>query len=273
MKSVLITGAGAGIGAATARALVQRGYDVHAGVRRLVDAPPGTTPVRLDVTDDVQLATAIAQVGQATGDAGLHALINNAGIIVQGPLELMPSSEWRDQFDVNVVGPAALMRAFLPLLRLGHGRIVNVSAPTARVAMPFLAPLSASKAALESLSHAARLELAPWRIPVVLVVPGAMDTGIFPRAGKRSEATLDAATAEQRALYEPALAALGRAMAKTKLGDVAVAVGGIVEAVEARKPKRRYLAGRDARSAGLLAHLPMRTRDRLLASYLGLRQP
>ena len=106
---------------------------------------------------------------------------------------------------------------------------------------------------------------------MVLVVPGAMDTGIFARAGKRSEATLDAATAEQRALYEPALDALGRAMAKAKLGDVAVVVDVIVEAVEARKPKLRYLAGRDARGAGLLAHVPMRTRDRLLASYLGLR--
>ncbi|HEY7050055.1 MAG TPA: SDR family NAD(P)-dependent oxidoreductase [Jatrophihabitantaceae bacterium] len=271
MKSVLITGAGAGIGAATARALVQRGYDVYAGVRRLDDAPRGTTPLRLDVTDDAQIADAVAQVDRATGGAGLHALINNAGIIVQGPLELMPSGEWRDQFDVNVVGPAALMRACVPLLRKGNGRVVNVSAPTARVAMPFLAPLSASKAALESLSHAARLELAPWRIPVVLVVPGAMDTGIFARAGKRSEATLDAATPEQRALYEPALGALAEALAKTKLGDVAVVVDVIVEAVEARKPRLRYLAGRDARSAGLLAHLPMRTRDRLLASYLGLR--
>src|SRR5262249_25300353 len=131
MKSVLITGAGAGIGAAAARALVQRGYDGHAGVRRLDDAPAGPTHGQPEVTDDAQIAAAVAQVSRATGGAGLHALINNAGIIVQGPLELTPSGEWRDQFDVNVVGPAALMRACLPLLRKGNGRVVNVSAPTA----------------------------------------------------------------------------------------------------------------------------------------------
>jgi NAD(P)-dependent dehydrogenase (short-subunit alcohol dehydrogenase family) len=271
MKSVLLTGAAGGIGSVTARALVERGYDVHAGVRRPQDAPAGTRPVRLDVTDDAQVAAAVAQVGRAVGTAGLHALINNAGIIVQGPIEVTPPTEWREQFDVNVVGPAALTRACLPLLRQGNGRVVNVSAPTARVAMPFLGPLSASKAALESLSHAARLELAPWHIPVVIVVPGAMDTEIFARAGKRAEATLGATTAEQRALYEPALGALARTMARTKLGDAAVVAKAIVEAVEARKPKIRYVAGRDARAAALLSHVPARMRDRLLTSYLGLR--
>lgn len=268
MPAVLITGANGGIGSATAHALIERGYDVFAGVRTVRDAPAGAQPVQLDVTDDAQIDAAVKHISSAVD--GLHAVINNAGIIVQGPFELLPSSEWREQFDVNVVGPAALTRAFLPLLRAGRGRVVNVSAPTGRVAMPFLAPLSASKAALESWSQAARLELAPWRIPVVLIVPGAMDTAIFARAGARAEAVLGAAAPEQRALYEPALAALAKTMANTKLGDVAGVAEAIVRAVAARRPKLRYVAGRDARGAALLAHVPSRARDRLVASYLGL---
>ncbi|HZE48714.1 MAG TPA: SDR family NAD(P)-dependent oxidoreductase [Jatrophihabitantaceae bacterium] len=272
MNAVLITGASRGIGEATARALVERGYDVYAGVRRVTDAPAGTRPVQLDVTDEASIASAVEDIAALLGGSGLQALINNAGIIVQGPLELTPADELRQQFEVNVIGPAAVMRACVPLLRQGNGRIVNISAPTARVAMPFLGPLSASKAALESLSHAARVELAPWRIPVVLVVPGAMDTQIFTRAGERAEATFDAAPSGQRALYEPALAALEATLAKAKPNDVGVAVKAIVRAVESRKPKTRYVAGRDARSAAMLTHVPTRTRDRLLISYLGLRK-
>lgn len=139
-----------------------------------------------------------------------------------------------------------------------------------RTAVPFLGPISASKAALESLSDAARVELAQWRIPVVLVEPGAMDTPIFAKADAAARAPLAAAPPERLALYQPALAAVAMASAKQKRSPVSIAVAAIVKAVQAGKPNARYVAGRDASTLVMLLRLPAGRRDRLLASNLGL---
>ena len=275
--AVLATGAAGGIGAALTRELIDHGYIVYAGVRDTTLARP-TLPadarlVALDVTDPASVSAAAADVGRQQGDAGLHAVVNNAGIIVQGPLELATTDELRDQFDVNVVGPMNVIAAFLPLLRRGTpGRIVNISAATARTSVPFMGPISASKAALESLSDALRVELAPWDIPVVVVEPGATQTPIFAKAEARAHATLAAAPADRLALYEPALTAVGKATAKTKLHPVETITKVILTAVRARNPKPRYVSGSDARNLVLLSHLPSRARDRLLTGTLGLRK-
>ncbi|NUW32615.1 SDR family NAD(P)-dependent oxidoreductase [Nonomuraea sp. SMC257] len=191
-------------------------------------------------------------------------------MIVQGPLELVPEAELRRQFEVNVYGPANVMRAFLPLVRKGKGRIVNISAPTARTAIPFLAPISASKAALESLSDAARVELAPWDIPVVLIQPGAMATAIFDKAGAAARTALAEAPAERRTLYGKQLEALDKMLAGQRLSPVTAVVDAIVRAVEARRPRPRYVVGADARALVMLSRLPTRLRDKLLTRTLGL---
>jgi NAD(P)-dependent dehydrogenase (short-subunit alcohol dehydrogenase family) len=272
-KSVLVTGAGGGIGTALTRALSDRGFVVYAGVRG--DAPelaglPGVRIVRLDVTDERSVADAAAEVAAAQGDNGLQAVINNAGIIVQGPLELVPLDELRRQFEVNVYGPALVTRAFLPLLRTGGGRLISVSAPTGRVAMPYLGVLSASKAALESLSDAARVELAPWGIPVSIVQPGAMATGIFAKAETAGRKSLAGSDSEILGLYQPALDAIEKAMAGQSLSPVDTVVKVMIRALEARRPKPRYTAGRDARAVVVLSWLPTRLRDRLLESTMGI---
>lgn len=157
--AVFLTGAAGGIGLATARRLAAHGFRVYAGVRGEVSEPRSISRVELiecDVTKATSVAEAARQIDRNEHGRGLRAVINNAGVIVQGPLELVPSGEWRRQFEVNVFGPALVTSQFLPLLRAGQGRLINISATSARVALPFFGPVSASKAALESFSDAAR---------------------------------------------------------------------------------------------------------------------
>ena len=271
-KTVLITGAAGGIGAAATRRLAQLGYTVYAGVRSPaphLDGIDGVRTLRLDVTDADDVREAAALVTAEMGS--LHALVNNAGVIVQGPLELVPISELRRQFEVNVFGPAQVTAAFLPLLRAGRGRLVNMSAPTARAAVPFFGPISASKAALESLSDALRGELAAWKIPISVIEPSATDTPIFRTAEKTAAASLGTVPPELLDLYASALASVTEAGAKMKLAPVDPVVATIVRAVRSRRPKARYTVGRDAKAAAVLAKLPVGLRTSLVLRALGIK--
>jgi NAD(P)-dependent dehydrogenase (short-subunit alcohol dehydrogenase family) len=275
LGNVFITGSAAGVGAATTRLLVAAGYTVYAGVHKDVGTLEQLADVRLvpiDVSDPHSVAAAAEQVSAHVGAAGLSAVINNAGLIVQGPLELVPPEQLRRQFEVNTFGPAYVAQAFLPLLRAGSGRLINISAPTARVAVPFMAPIGASKAAVASLSDALRLELAAWGIPVVVVEPGGTQTEIFAKAEADMRTWLAAADSDRVALYRNQLAAFGAAAAKQKLGQVEPVAKVIVKAVGARRPKRHYAAGKGVALFGVLAHLPAGLRERLLTTVFGLRR-
>lgn len=273
MGNVFITGAAAGIGAATAVLLAEQGYTVFAGIHDDPGALAALLRVRtvpIDVTDPSSVRAAAEQVGRGVGDEGLLAVVNNAGVIVQGPLELVLPQDLRRQFEVNTFGPAHVAQAFLPLLRTGRGRIVNISAPTARVPVPFMGPISASKAALASLSDALRVELAAWKIPVVIIEPGGTATSIFAKADTAARAALAATEPEQVALYRNHLAAVASAAAKQKPGPVDAVARVVVKAIQARRPRRRYAVGPGARQLGVLSHLPARLRDRLITAVFGL---
>jgi NAD(P)-dependent dehydrogenase (short-subunit alcohol dehydrogenase family) len=271
--NVFITGASAGIGAATTRLLADQGYTVYAGVHkddRLLAGLRGVRQVPIDVADPDSVAAAARHVAAQTGEAGLQAVINGAGLIVQGPLELVHPEDLRYQFDVNAFGPAYVTAAFLPLLRTGHGRVINVSALTARVPAPFLAPLAASKAALASMSDSLRLELAAWRIPVCVIEPGATQTGIFAKAAAAAQSRLAYTDPGLAGLYRDQLAAFGKAASRQKLGPVEPIAQTILTAVRAGKPKRRYSVGSGVRLGGMLAHMPAGVRDRLITAFFGL---
>ncbi|WP_019931731.1 SDR family NAD(P)-dependent oxidoreductase [Nocardia sp. BMG111209] len=266
--NVFITGASAGIGAATADLLVRRGYTVFAGVHTTAATPrPGLRPVPIDVTDPESVSAAAELVAAEVGGAGLRAVVNNAGIIVQGPLELVSPAELQRQFAVNTLGPAYVCRSFLPLVRAGHGRIVNISAPTARVPVPFLGPIGASKAALVSLSDALRSELAAWHIPVVVVEPGGTRTEIFTKAERVAAATM---ATDRAPLYGAQLAAVAKAAARQPLGPIDPVAAAVARAVAARNPKRHYAAGTGVRLFGVIAALPDPLRDRVVATAFGL---
>jgi NAD(P)-dependent dehydrogenase (short-subunit alcohol dehydrogenase family) len=271
--NVFITGAAAGIGAAVTRLLADDGYTVYAGVHSdtgSLDRVAGVRPVPIDVTDPASVAAAAGQVARQAGNSGLRALINNAGIILQGPVELMEPAQLERQFAVNTLGPAYAIQAFLPLLRAGGGRVINISAPTARVPLPYLAALSGSKAALSAMSDALRLELADWGIPVIVVEPGATDTRIFAKAEAAAKTSLSAADPGRVALYERQLAAVATATARQRTAPVDSVARTIAAAMRAARPRRHYTSGTEARAAGLLAGLPAGVKERLITRLLGI---
>ncbi len=279
-EGIVITGASTGIGAACALGLDRLGYRVFAGVRRVQDgealakqASTRLTPVMLDVTEADSIAMAAELVRSAVGGWGLAGLINNAGIAVGAPLEAVPIPDLRRQFEVNVVGLVAVTQAFLPMLRQGRGRIINMGSIAGRATMPLMGPYSASKYALEALTDALRLELLPWSIGVSIIEPGAIATPIWEKSGHAARMLEASVSPELRALYAPAVAAVKQAVegaAKRAIVPEAV-VRAVVHALTAPRPKTRYLVGWDAKiRAWMVKLLPDRLADRLLVAVLKL---
>ena len=279
-KSVVITGASTGIGAACALHMDQMGWRVFAGVRKQGDAEAlraqgsaQLTPISLDVTDTVSISTAASAVAGAVGATGLAGLVNNAGIVVPGPIEFLPLPDLRRQLEINVVGQVAVTQAFLPLIRAGHGRIVNMGSIAGRMATPFTGAYGASKFALEALTDALRLELQPWDISVSIIEPGAVATPIWEKSAKTAEAMLGAAPPETLVLYAEAIEALKKTAAhaaKNAVDPVKVARA-VAHALTAAKPRTRYVIGREAKIQAAMALLvPDRVRDNLIARAMRL---
>ena len=266
--TVVISGASTGIGRATALHLEGLGFDVLAGVRREADAPEGTTPLLLDVTDQA----AIDALAQRVAGRPLAGLVNNAGIGVGGPVEHIPLAEWRRQFDVNLFGHVAMTQALLPALLAGRGRIVNIGSIGGRQALPLLSPYAASKFAMHGLSDSLRLELRRQGVHVALVEPGAIATEIWRKADESFEAIESDLPAEVAARYRKELdgarKASDRAARHAIPADKVAAVVG--HALTARRPRARYVVGADARGQALIERLPAAARDRLLRLAFGI---
>jgi NAD(P)-dependent dehydrogenase (short-subunit alcohol dehydrogenase family) len=261
--------------------LDKRGWQVFAGVRSEADgerlraqASPRLVPLRLDVTDEACLAAAAQCVGETVGPAGLAGLVNNAGIVVAGPLELLPLAELRKQFEVNVIGQVATTQAFLPLVRKAKGRIVNMGSFNGRITSPYLGPYAASKHAMEAISDALRIELRTWGIQVSLIEPCSIATPIWEKSFAAADNLASSAEQEKVALYEDDLEALRKAT--QKLADNALPVDRVVQAVvhalTSRRPKTRYPVGLETHLAFRLHKwTPDRLWDRLIKGQLGLR--
>lgn len=270
-RAAFVTGATGGLGFAVTRRLAAEGWTVHAAHRtaadavRLAELPGDVRPVALDVTDEDSVRAAAAQAGSP-----VDALVNSAGLIVQGFWEQVPDDALRRQFEVNVLGLMSVTRALLPALRVGGGRIVNIGALSSLVALPFFGPIAASKAALASLSDSLRVELRHQGVRVALVEPGAMRTEIFTRAADSARSAGLAGGPEVEAFYARALGTAAEAVAATKLHPVDAAVDAVHHALTARRPRTRYLVGPDARTVRVARRLPTGVRDRALLSALKL---
>jgi NAD(P)-dependent dehydrogenase (short-subunit alcohol dehydrogenase family) len=272
MGTILVTGASTGIGEACALRLAGAGHRVLAGVRRdddgrrLAERSGSIEPVMLDVTDATAIATLRERVAQQE-DGGLDGLVNNAGVARGGPLEFLPLDEWRQQFEVNVIGQVAVTQALLPALRVRRGRIVFVGSISGRVATPFLAPYGASKHALEAVAEALREELRAWGLPVVVVEPGAVRTPIWGKGRAYADEIERRLPAAALALYAGAIDQVRRQIdAQEQIGVAPDAVAAVVErALTAARPRYRYLVGRDAKVAGALERfLPDRVMSALV---------
>lgn len=280
MKYALVTGASTGIGHACACALAERGYRVFAGVRTEADAERiraegggEIEPVTLDVTDPGQITAAARHVSAACGETGLHGLVNNAGIAVAGPLEFIPMEDFARQMAVNVNGLLAVTQAFLPLLRRAAGRLCLISSTNGFLSPPFMGPYSASKFAVEALGDALRVELAPWKIRVSLVQPGAIQTPIWDKSKAANEALLARMPAACTELYGGAIEVMrreaekmaGRAVPVRRVSDC------VVHALTSKRPRTRYLCGGGGRMEWFVARwLPDTWRDRLIRLATGL---
>jgi NAD(P)-dependent dehydrogenase (short-subunit alcohol dehydrogenase family) len=276
--NVLITGASGGVGTALTQALDDAGWRVFAGVRSpeaaaAVEAVGGdVTAVQLEITDEESIRRAAANVAGQVGERGLTGLVNNAGTIVQGPLELVPIHALRRQFEVNVIGQMAVTQAFLPLLREGEGTLVNMGAATGRVTVPMLGAISASKTALESLTDALRMELKHQGVGVTIVEPGAMETAIFDKAAASGAADGYAGSEATRRLYAQALETVAEVTANQRTSPVDGVVKTVVRALSSGNPDPRYVVGRDAGQLVMLRRFPQGLRDRLLMNTMGLRR-
>jgi NAD(P)-dependent dehydrogenase (short-subunit alcohol dehydrogenase family) len=277
----LITGASTGIGAACALELDRRGYRVFAGVRSLADAErlqshasARLTPLRLDVTRADDIAAAAATVDEAVGPAGLAGLVNNAGIVVAGPLELLPLERFRTQLEVNVVGPLAVTQAFLPALRRAKGRIVNIGSANSRIVAPYLGPYSASKHALAAMSRAMHLELRTWGIHVALVEPGGHATPIWDKTLAASDVLERQTPSDAVDMYRADLDAMRTATRHmaASADPADNVVHAVVHALTARRPRVRYPVGFETRLLfRLIKWLPDRLWDRILLRALGMK--
>jgi NAD(P)-dependent dehydrogenase (short-subunit alcohol dehydrogenase family) len=269
MPSVLVTGAGRGIGKSIVDHLSSRGWDVIAGVRSEQDSdavtktnPQRISAVILDVTD----AKHIAALADALPER-LDAVVNNAGIVVSGPLEAVTPDDWRKQLEINVIGQIAVTQAVLPRLRQSRGRVVFISSVNGQLSMPLVGAYCASKYALEAAADALRMELRPWGIGVVLVEPAQTDTDMWRSADTMVVETEAALTPEHRGLYAEHIAGFKKRIpVSQKIAVPAEKVSAVVEeALTARRPRARYVVGlANKLQVAVVTKLPTRARDRLL---------
>jgi NAD(P)-dependent dehydrogenase (short-subunit alcohol dehydrogenase family) len=283
-KDVVVTGVSTGIGFATTKVLVAKGFRVFGSVRKQADADRlqsefgnGYVPLIIDISDADAVHQAAQQVGSMIGDRNLVGLVNNAGIVVSGPLLYMRPSEYKRQLEVNMISPLVVIQAFAPLLgtnkkRQGPtGRIVNMSSSTAKVVVPLLGAYSSSKCGLEGMSDALRRELMLFGIDLVIIEPGTVKTEMYDKGEKEDLSEFketeywEAVQKFQRFIVTEART---NGLPPERLGEA------VHVALTAAKPKARYaVVPQRFKNWTLPRLLPMRMLDAYLAKQMGLTKP
>jgi len=268
-RVVLITGASSGIGLASARRLAAAGNKVYGTSRSGASVDPAFQMLAMDVTDDAAVDRGVARVIDA--ESRIDVLVNNAGIGIAGSVEDTSIDEARAQFETNVFGMLRLCRAVLPHMRRQRaGLIVNMSSIAGLVPVPFQAHYSASKAAIESITEALRMEVRPFGIDVVLLEPGDFRTG-FTANRVRVAAANDASPYKAR--FERAIGVMER---DEQAGDSPDVVARVLERiVVARSPSLRYSVGKALQRAApaLRQVLPAGLYERLLMQTYDIHRP
>ncbi len=280
MKSVVITGSSTGIGRACALMLDRNGFRVFAGVRKEADgealrsvSSESLTPVYIDVTDAGSIQAMAEEVGSAVGDAGLHGLVNNAGTTLPCPIEFLPLDGFRRQLEVNLVGPLAVTQALLPMLRQGHGRVVNVTSAAGRAGVPLMAPYVSAKHALEGISDVMRLEFRQLGIHVAIIEPGFVGTEMGGKLQRDTEGAVGALPDEGRRRYGPALGKLAERIGHHAAtgSPPAVIAKDVLHALTSKRPRTRYPSGAGAKPMLFMRRvLPDRQFDRIILRTGGL---
>jgi NAD(P)-dependent dehydrogenase (short-subunit alcohol dehydrogenase family) len=269
MPSVLVTGAGRGIGLAITEHMSQRGWDVYAtarsaDARQSLARLPNVHAISLDITD----RPAIAALPDLL-PAELNGVVNNAGIVVNGPVEGLTLEDLTRQLDVNVISQIAVTQAVLPKIRASHGRMVFVSSVSGLFTTPGTGAYNASKYAIESLADALRMELRPWRIPVSLIEPGPIRTDMWTGVLDEHDHMVGLLRDEHRRLYAPQLAGTRKLLARMQkmAADPSRVTKAVEHALTAKRPKPRYLLDFPSRAQkALIAITPTAVSDAVLAA-------
>ena len=282
MRSVVITGASTGIGWATAKLLLDRGFRVFGSVRQQADADrlkrefgANFTPLLFDVTDEAAILSAAREVRAALGGETLAGLVNNAGIAVAGPLLELPIERFRSQMDINVIGPIMASQAFGPLLgadpqlRGPKGRIVMMSSVAGKSGNPLGSAYAASKHAIEGLSESLRRELMLFGIDVIIIAPGAVKTPIW---GKSRAANAEGDSNSPYRGVRAKVLDFAKHLSEIALPPEKIAEG-ILKALTSPSPKVRYQIAPDPMRQLIINTLPKRMVDKLIAKRLGLMPP
>jgi NAD(P)-dependent dehydrogenase (short-subunit alcohol dehydrogenase family) len=283
-KDVVVTGVSTGIGRGSTKVLVSKGFRVFGSVRKQADADRlqrefgnGFVPLMMDITDADAVHQAAQKVGSIIGDRNLVGLVNNAGVVVSGPLLYLRLSEYRRQLEVNMISPLVVIQAFAPLLgtdkkRQGPaGRIVNISSSGAKIPIPLIGAYSSSKCGLEGMSDALRIELMLFGIEVVMIEPGTVNTSMYDKGEKE-----DLSEFKQTEYWEAVQnfqkwivnEARTNGLAPERLGEA------VHLALSTAKPKTRYaVIPQRFKNWTLLRLLPVRMFDNFIAKQMGLKKP
>jgi NAD(P)-dependent dehydrogenase (short-subunit alcohol dehydrogenase family) len=274
---VVVTGASTGIGAATVKELAHRGFHVLAGVRREVDVVAlrdlgvqGIEPLILDITVESDITAIADRVADDPRNRPLRALVNNAGIAINAPVETLPIAQWRQQFEVNLFGHIAMTQALLPALLNSSGTVVNISSVGGKVVLPTYGAYAGSKFALEAVSDALRREVGTAGVKVVVVEPGAVKTEIAERGIATSQELSASMSAVQLARYGDVMDAVTiQARSFNETGVSAEAAAAVIaKAATASRPRTRYTIGRDA---AILLRVSRFVSDRTLDNIVRLQ--
>jgi NAD(P)-dependent dehydrogenase (short-subunit alcohol dehydrogenase family) len=280
-KDVVVTGVSTGIGRGTTRVLVSKGFRVFGSVRKQADAErlqtefgEGFVPLIMDITDADAVHQAAQKVGSMIGDRNLVGLVNNAGIVVSGPLLYVKPSEYRRQLETNMISPLVVIQAFAPLLgtekkRQGpNGRIVNISSTTVEVTIPLLGAYSSSKSGLEGMSDALRRELMLFGIDVVIIEPGTVNTAMYDKGEKEDLSEFKPTEyweAVQNFQKYIVTEARTNGLPPERIGEA------VHVALTTAKPKARYAVVPQRFKNWILPRLlPVRMLDAYLAKQMGL---
>jgi NAD(P)-dependent dehydrogenase (short-subunit alcohol dehydrogenase family) len=283
MRSVVVTGASTGIGHASVKLLLDKGFKVFGSVRKQADAErlkgelgANFTPLLFDITDESAVLAAAREVRASLNGETLAGLVNNAGIAVAGPVLELSADQFRRQMDVNVIGPIIATQAFGPLLgsdpslKGPKGRIVMISSVAGKNGNPLTPAYAASKHAIEGLSESLRRELMLFGIDVIIVAPGPVKTPIWSK-GREAVDT-------DNYKNSPYLPALQKVSAYMKhLDSIGLPPEKIAErvfdALTLPHPKVRYQIAPDPLRHLVTNYLPKRMVDRIIAKRLGLMPP
>ncbi|WP_059021492.1 SDR family oxidoreductase [Mycobacterium sp. M26] len=269
MPSVLVTGAGRGIGLAITEHMSRRGWDVYATARsdaalQSLDRLPKVHAVPLDITDRAAIAALPDQLPPE-----LNGVVNNAGIIVNGPVEGLTLDDLTKQLDVNVISQIAVTQAVLPKIRASRGRIVFISSVSGLITTPGTGAYSASKYAIESLADALRMELRLWKIPVSLVEPGPIRTDMWADVLGDHDRMVEHLDDDHRRLYASHLAGTRKLLSRMQklAADPKKVTKAVDHALTSRRPKRRYLLDVASRAQkAIVAFTPTAISDAALAA-------